>query len=133
MVPGAAGANQVAIIFMAGGYTPARKKPVRKRRPRARTNHGLASSKPVAPAASKAQAVKYQREGTTSAKFSSAAAAVPATKPSCTTVVSQLASATESPQTRCSSGDTALAVNQSDIPSNSAIASKPSTDQANLL
>jgi hypothetical protein len=61
--------------------------------------------------------------------LSTAAMAVPQTNPSWTMVVSQAASAVVSPQIARNCGVTALAENQSDIPSNSAKPSNVSTRQ----
>ena len=55
-----------------------------------------------------------------SARLRNAATAVPATKPSCTTVVSHPACPSPSPHWAASSGESALAVNQSDMPMSSA-------------
>src|SRR5262245_43847759 len=82
IVPLAAGANQVAIIFMAGGYTPARKKPVKKRSTSATAKVGATSSIQLTDDASSAQVGKDQRAGARSARLSRAATAVPATNPS---------------------------------------------------
>ncbi len=109
---------------MAGGYTPARKKPVRKRRARAAAKPGATTSRALAAAAHSAEVANRDRAGTTSARLSSAAAAVPNTKPSWTTVVSQPACWALRPQSAWSCGATALAVNQSDIPSSSASESR---------
>ncbi len=71
-------------------------------------------------AARRAVAAKYSLEGRMSARFRRAAAAVPATKPSWTAVVSQPRPEPERPHRTCSSGPMALAVNHTDMARSSA-------------
>src|SRR5438046_8945419 len=101
--------NQVAVIFMAGGYTPARKNPVRNRRPRADGNPGAARIAAFAKAPNRAEMLKSRPAGITSARFRTAATAVPQTKPSWTIVVNQPASALVRPQIERSWGVPAVA------------------------
>ncbi len=112
--------NQVAAIFIAGGYTPARNTPVRNRRIRPAPNPGAASSKPLASAAARAEAANRVLARTMSARLRSADSAVPTTKPSCTPLVSHTSCVEDRPHTSRRCGDTALAVNQRDMPASSA-------------
>src|SRR6266550_9509797 len=64
-----------------------------------------------------------------SGRLSSALRRVPATKPSCTESVSQLAALALRLHSRLSAGTTAEPLNQSDMPSSSAIASSASVRQ----
>ena len=59
-----------------------------------------------------------------SARLRNAATAVPATNPNCTTVVSHPDRASLSPHCAANSGESALAVNQSDMPMSSATESR---------
>src|SRR5688500_7442953 len=68
--------NQVAAIFIAGGYTPARKTPVRKRSPSAAPYPSATTNAAFTAAASTALTAKYHRLGSRSARLSSAATAV---------------------------------------------------------
>jgi hypothetical protein len=81
--------NHVAIIFIAGGYTPASSMPVRKRKPSATAKPGATISKAFDTAASRALAANSRRDGIRSPRLSNAASAVPTTNPSCTAVVNQ--------------------------------------------
>src|SRR5947207_15114266 len=67
-----------------------------------------------------------------SGRFASALKRVPATKPSWTESVSQLAAASPRFHSFVSAGTTAEPLNQSDIPSNSAIASTASVRQREI-
>src|SRR6266446_9530343 len=67
-----------------------------------------------------------------SGRFASALKRVPATKPSWTESVSQLAAASLRFHSLVSAGTTAEPLNQSDIPSNSAIASTASVRQREI-
>ena len=81
--------NQVATIFMAGGYTPASMAPVRNRSTTAHPYRGATTTRAFTAAAEAAATAKYSRDGHTSARFRTAATPVPATNPMLTTVVSQ--------------------------------------------
>src|SRR5438874_1529269 len=100
-----------------------------KRSTSAVANPSLTTSPPFAAAPTIAATAKYQREGSTSARLSTAAIAVPQTKPSCTMVVNHAASPRVKDQDSESCGETELAANQSDIPSSSAPASNASIRQ----
>src|SRR4029453_4049131 len=99
--------NQLARIFMPGGYTPARKKPVRNRSaipdagPREK-NARLA----LAAAPRHAEAAKRRRVEKTSGRFAKALTRVPATKPSCTARVSHVAPDSERRHSILSAGAT---------------------------
>src|ERR1043166_1340874 len=67
-----------------------------------------------------------------SGRFASALKRVPATKPSCTESVSQLAAVSLRFHSLVSAGTTAEPLNQSDIPSNSAIASNARVRQREI-
>src|SRR5689334_16571531 len=80
--------NHVEIIFIAGGYTPARHTPHANRVSTAGRNPSTESSSALKPAPSSALTANSSFDGMMSARFRIAMAAVPATKPSCTLVVS---------------------------------------------
>src|SRR5687768_16010437 len=61
--------NQVEIIFIAGGYTPARKTPALKRVARAVSKLGANSSAAFAIAPSTAETAKYRAAGMRSARL----------------------------------------------------------------
>ncbi|WP_434478934.1 hypothetical protein [Gemmatimonas sp.] len=79
-----------------------------------------------AAAATSALTAKRRRVGITSARLSNADSAVPPTKPNWTMVVSHAASLLVRLHCVWYCADTALAANQSDMPSNSATAMTPS-------
>ena len=81
---------------------------------------GTRTRKAFAAAPRSAAKEKKSLEGITSARFSTDASAVPATKPIWTPVVSHPTWEAERSQRSWSSGPMALAVNQTDIPINSA-------------
>src|SRR5436190_18268901 len=64
--------NQVAIIFIAGGYTPARQKPQANRVATATAKPEAASSAALEQAPSTAAMAKSTRDGSMSARFSTA-------------------------------------------------------------
>ena len=121
--------NQVAAIFIAGGYTPASAAPHSARVISACENDGTTGSSRLIAAASSADIANSRRAATISARLSSADSAVPPTNPSCTAVVSHPTCALESDQRCCSSGATALPANHTLIPSNSAQATRSSMRQ----
>ena len=121
--------NQVAIIFMAGGYTPASARPVMKRQSSAPDSCSDCNSMALAAAPTSAHAANSARAGTMSATLSTAEMAVPVTKPSCTIVVSHAASLLLSVHCAVYCADTALAANHSVIPSSSATVRRPSMRQ----
>jgi hypothetical protein len=79
--------NQVEIIFMAGGYTPARQNPQANRVESADEYPSVTSNAALLAAPRTAATANRRRDGTMSARFRTAIAAVPATKPSCTVPV----------------------------------------------
>jgi hypothetical protein len=115
--------NQLARIFIPGGYTPARKNPVRNRSaiPNAGPRENIARLA-LAAAPRHAEAAKRRRVEKTSGRFAKAERSVPATKPSCTARVSQVAADSERFHSTLIAGATAEPENQSDIPSSSAAA-----------
>src|SRR5689334_15482483 len=68
--------NQVEIIFMAGGYTPARQTPQAKRDAAALVKPPADNSSALAPAPSRADPANSARDGMMSARFSTATTAV---------------------------------------------------------
>jgi hypothetical protein len=112
--------NQVEIIFIAGGYTPARQKPHMKRVAAAGMTPATLRTAPFTTAPASAASEKSSRADRMSARFSTAIVAVPATKPSCTEVVSHPTWEPLSAQRSCSCGAIAVPANQSDMPSSSA-------------
>ena len=91
-----------------------------KRSASAAANPPLTTKPAFAVAPVSAATAKYQREGRTSARLSTAAIAVPQTNPSCTIVVNHAASPRVNDHVCQSCGETALAANHSDIPRSSA-------------
>src|ERR1035437_2511452 len=73
--------NQVAAIFIAGGYTPARKKPAANRETSAGPNPDAMASQALPAAPNRADAANRRLAGTMSARLSTADTAVPATNP----------------------------------------------------
>src|ERR1043165_2139361 len=122
--------NHVAIIFMPGGYTPARHTPTRKRNATPKPKLCAKNAKTAlttAPAIE--QTVKRWRELMTSGRLRSAERSVPATKPSCTARVSQLVADSDRRHSARSAGATAEAENHRDMPSSSAVPSSASARQ----
>ena len=125
--------NHVDISFSAGGYTPARQAPVRKRSgiavaaPEGRQRgRGSRPRRRTSPRRSRAAAER------TSARFTTDEKSAPATKPSWTAIVSQAPAVVPSCHSARSCGRTADAENQVDIESTSATASRPSDREACL-
>ncbi len=119
--------NQVAAIFIAGGYVPARQTPVRKRRTSAGPRWSVPSASPAlitAPAS--APHIMSERAGTTSGRLVSAAASVPTMNPACTAIVRPARPASPRAHSRESAGSTAEALNHSDSARSSARDSSPS-------
>src|SRR5690606_218846 len=119
--------NHVAAIFIAGGYTPARSTPVRKRKRSPAPGVGAQTTAALTTAAASDVATNNRRAGLMSARFSSALPAAPVTNPSCTAMVSHAAPAGPRPQASTNCEATAVALNQRVIPSSSASASSPRT------
>src|ERR1700682_5275699 len=84
-------------------------------------------------APAKAERANNRRVLNMSGRLKKALSKVPATKPSCTAIVSQLAVASERLHSTRNAGTTAEALNQSDIPSNSAADSSASVRQRALV
>ena len=105
--------HQVAINFIPGGYTPASVNPGRNRRKMAgataATNKAMAALKRAPRAALPATS---QRGGIRSARLSTALVRAPATKPSCTLMVSQAPAPPLRAHSASSCGSTAEAENQ---------------------
>ena len=121
--------NQAAMAFIAGGYTRARHTPVARRT--AIAVPGVCTpNKPrlARPAAILPSAIR-RRGFTRSARFSVAEISAPATKPSCTAIVSQAPQPGARCQAFCSSGRTAVADSQGAMPSNMPVASTPRASQ----
>src|SRR6185436_19066806 len=117
--------NHVAISFIPGGYTPARKKPVRKRSAMPALGPCAASASAALLAAPrKADAAKSPRVERTSARLAVALTRVPRTNPSCTESVSQAMPLAPRPHSVEIAGATAEPENQSDIARSSPAAIK---------
>jgi hypothetical protein len=116
------------MIFIPGGYTPARHSPVRKRSATPRPKLCAKRAKQaLTEAPASAETVKRRRELMMSGRFKSAERSVPATKPSCTESVSQLVADSDRCHSARSAGATAEAENHRDIASSSAA---PSSERA---
>src|SRR5215207_1393080 len=122
--------NHVAIIFIPGGYTPARHTPTKKRSTTPVTKSDAKSpNAALTTAPAKADSANNFRELITSGRFSSALKSVPATKPNCTASVSQPAADSDRLHSARSAGTTAEAENHRDMQSNSAAPSRASARQ----
>ena len=122
--------NQVAAIFIAGGYVPARHTPVTKRSTSAGarcSTHSASTAFASAPAS--APHIMSARAGTRSGRLVSAAARVPTMKPACTAMVRPARPPSPRPHSRERAGSTAEALNQSERASSSASDSRPSARQ----
>src|SRR5881628_560602 len=119
-----------AAIFIPGGYTPAKAAPVSIRNAIAVPGVGANATPSVARPASAAQPATSRRADQRSDSVSSADASAPATKPSCTEIVSHAPPVASSRQTRDRAGATADAENHGAIPHNSDAASTASTRRA---
>ncbi len=122
--------NQLAAIFMAGGYTAASAMPVARRSAMSDHAPGAATTMALASAPPRAPAHTSLRAETRSAMLTNAAISVPATKPPCTAIVSHAASTLLRCHSRTMAGVTAVAENQSVMPSSSARAMITSCRQA---
>ncbi len=109
------------MIFIAGGYAPARHTPVANRRMSAgqRLETRRASAALVA-APSTMPTVITARAEKTSGRLVSALRSVPAMKPACTAIVRPAAPPAVRPHSRVRAGRTADALNQSERASSSA-------------
>src|SRR5437660_12537143 len=119
-----------ATIFIPGGYTPASAAPVSMRRAMPSPGPGANATPRVARPASQAQPAIRRRADQRSESVSSADPSAPATKPSCTEIVSQAPPAVSSRHTRESAGATADAENHGAMPHSSDTASTASTRRA---
>src|SRR5213594_973743 len=119
-----------ATILMPGGYTPAKAAPVSIRSGMPTSGFGANATPMVARPARQAHAATSRRADQRSESVSSADTMAPATKPSCTEIVSHAAPAVSSRHRRESAGATAEAENHGAIPHNSDAASTASTRRA---
>src|SRR5687768_16228537 len=111
---------------MAGGYTPAMKKPVAARARRASPKLSAIATDAYAAAAPSDAAKKTRRAGTMSDRFVIALMSAPMTKPICTAMVRRDDSTLPSAQRSRSAGSTADAENHVLIESTIASANKAS-------
>src|SRR5436309_6904768 len=119
-----------ATIFMPGGYTPASAAPVSIRSAIPAPGPGAHATPTVARPASQAQPATRRRADQRSESVSSADTSAPATKPSCTEIVSHAAPTVSSRHRRESAGATADAENHGAMPHSSDAASRASTRRA---
>src|SRR5204863_8725245 len=116
--------------FVPGAQPPPRAAPVSIRSAIPVPEPGANATPRVASPARHAQAATSRRADQRSESVSSADTSAPATKPSCTEIVSQAPPAVSSRHTRESAGATAEAENHGAIPHNSDAASTASTRRA---
>ena len=109
------------MIFIAGGYAPARHMPVANRSASAgpRLSTQMASAALVAAPATM-PTVMTRRAETTSGRLARALRSVPTMNPACTAIVRPAAPPSPRPHSRRSAGRTAEALNQSESASSSA-------------
>src|SRR5215467_14415242 len=125
--------NHVDMIFMAGGYAPARHTPVANRRmragPRLETQRASAA---LVTAPNTIPIVITLRAEKTSGRLVRALSRVPTMNPACTAIVRPAAPPTVRSHSRLSAGSTADALNQSESASSSASESSVSWRQARV-
>src|SRR5581483_8658487 len=114
-------------IFIPGGYTAASAAPATPRSAIAHTTPGAPATPRVASAATTAPPANNRRADHRSASVNVADTSAPATKPSCTEMVSHAPPAGPRPQTAARAGVTAEALNHGAIAHASAAASTTST------
>src|SRR5262245_21320177 len=125
--------NHVDMIFIAGGYAPARHTPVANRRISAgRRLETPRASAALVTAPSTMPTVITVRAAKTSGRLVRALRSVPTMNPACTAIVRPAAPPAVRPHSRVSAGRTADALNQSESASSSASESSVSWRQARV-
>src|SRR6185436_19014531 len=100
--------NHVEIIFIAGGYTPARQTPQAKREMLAVAKPSTQRRAALHAAPRIAAIANSIRDGMMSARLSTATTAVPTTKPNCTLVVRPATCEPDNDHRSCNCGAMAL-------------------------